>query len=87
MNLIQLTEKVNSVAERVIKKKVIRQGRKKIIKVSDRPNFEIRNGKEIKTNVATSIKRQKSQKRGALKRKKSKSLSLVKRTRSNRLVQ
>ena len=67
MNIISLSDFID---ERLVKKKVVRDGKRKIIKRTDKVGFKSINGKkEVKMTAKEKITRQKAQKIAALKRK------------------
>ncbi len=75
---------LNELYEKLIRKKVIRQGKKKLLKKSDRVGFTVdkSTGREVKMSARERLIRSKSQRRGAIKRKAKKTVSSMKRQRS-----
>ena len=72
--------------EKVIKKRVIRDGQRKLVKTSDKPGFKIDSkGKEVKISSQEKITRSHSQRKGAIKRKSSQTVATLKRKKSNKL--
>lgn len=71
--------------ERVVKKKVIRNGKKVIIKKSDKAGYKIDNGKEVKMKSGEIRKRAKSAKKASKKRKANKASIQRKRKKSIKL--
>lgn len=71
--------------EKIVKKKVIRDGHKVLKKTSDKEGYRIKDGKEVKMSSQEKLARSKAQKKGAIKRKSSKSSANMKRAKSNRL--
>ena len=68
--------------EKMVKRKVIRDGKKIIKKTSDKEGYTIKDGKEKKIPAQQRLKMSKAQKRGAMKRKKSKNIANIKRKKS-----
>lgn len=71
-----------SLVEKMVRKKVVRDGTKKVLKKSDRDGYKIVDGKEVKISTQERLKMSKAQKKGAIKRKAQKSISNIKRQKS-----
>jgi len=78
---MKLKELNNLINEKLIRKKVVRDGKKKILKKSDRKGFKYNphTGKEEKITSTEHIKNSKIQKRASIKRKAKKTTSNIKR--------
>lgn len=74
--------KILELDEKLVRKKVIRDGKKKILKKSDRDGFTIKDGKETKISAQDRLKMSKSQKKAAIKRKSKKATTSIKRKKS-----
>lgn len=55
--------------ERVVRKKVVRLGRWKIVKRTDKPNYKIVKGREVRMKPQEIIRRKKSARKAARKRR------------------
>lgn len=75
---------IELISEKVVRKKVVRDGTKKILKKSDRDGFKIVDGKEVKMASQERLKKSKAQKKAAIKRKATKSTASIKRKKSNK---
>ena len=84
MKLLALIEKVDSVMinDRIIRKKVIRNGKRVIIKKSDKPGYVIKQGHEVKRNPSDAIRLGKIQKKASKKRRVKSAISKTKRAKS-----
>ncbi len=86
MTLLEISEKTEdvdmSLDEKIIRQKVIRSGKKKIVKTSDVAGQKVVNGKIKKQSSAETIRRERGQKRGKIKRRAKKSLANARRKRS-----
>ena len=79
MNLEELCEKI-------IKKKVVRDSKRNIIKrTSDKENYKVEGNKEVKMLSKETIARTRGAKRAAIKRKATTSISNIKREKSDKL--
>jgi hypothetical protein len=78
----ELVQKVDSIVEKVVRKKVIRGGKKVIVKKSSLPGYEIKNGKEVRKTQAKTIQRSRSQRKASIKRKATSTRADVRRKRS-----
>ncbi len=70
------------ILEKVIKKKVVRDGVRKIVKTSDKDGYKIVDGKEVRMSPAEIKKKSKSAKKGAKKAKSKRSITNAKRKKS-----
>ena len=76
---MELTDLIQEVLK---KSKVVRDGKIKIIKKTNKKGFKTQNGKEIKISAKERLARAKGQRKGAIKRKAKKSISNIKRNKS-----
>ena len=70
------------ITERIVRKKVVRNGEIKRIKQSNRPGFVLQNGKEVKRTASDAVKLGKTQKRASIKRRAKSGLSDTKKHKS-----
>lgn len=80
MNFLEL----RLLVERIVRRKVVRNGEIKRIKKSNREGFVIKNGREVKRTSADALKLTKIQKRASIKRKATASKADTKRDKSLR---
>ena len=73
---------LQAMLEKIVRVKVIRGGKKKILKKSDRKGYTTKDGKEVKITAQQHLKMSKSQKKASIKRKSSKALTNIKRKKS-----
>lgn len=80
-------EELNKLVERIVRKKVVRGGKKKILKKSNREGFTVdkETGREVKMSAQERLKLSKSQKKAAIKRKSGKGVANIKRKKSVKL--
>lgn len=79
---MKFDETYDIIKERIIKKRVIRNGKKVLKLTSDKDNYKIVDGKEVKMSPAEIRKRSKSAKKGAKKAKSKQGVAAQKRARS-----
>jgi len=68
--------------EKIVKMKVIRDGKKKIIKKTDQVGYKMVNGKSVKMSAIEKLNRSKSQRKASIKRKAKTNVSNLKRKKS-----
>ena len=78
MNFLELDQLV----EKAVRKKIVRNGKKQVVKRSDREGYKTVGGKEVKMSAKEKMNRQKAQKKAALKRKSKQQTSNRKRSKS-----
>lgn len=82
--MISLTELFDRVDEALKRKKVVRGGKRKILKKTDKKGYKTVGGKEVRMTAREKINRARAQKKAARKRKPTQAKANRKRAISNR---